>query len=185
MVTMAYDAEKDKVLKSWKCNETGLVVSINQYGDGEPKVQIGPRILLKKGAEVNATAENGTTPLMMAARDGHIVATASMAGLLPGWVPSHVVYSAAKMGIIGMMMNLALEMKEYGVRTTTYCPGGVDTGMGSRNALYRPARFGGPREGPLLGHDAKTMQSDGFRSLLLRGIEWTKPDGTTSPETTK
>jgi hypothetical protein len=48
MLTMAYDAEKDKVLKKWKCTETGLVVSINQYGDGEPKVQIGPRILLKK-----------------------------------------------------------------------------------------------------------------------------------------
>ncbi len=45
---MTYDAEKDKVLKKWKCAETGLVVSINQYGDGEPKVQIGPRILLKK-----------------------------------------------------------------------------------------------------------------------------------------
>ena len=45
---MAYDPEKDKILKTWKCTETGLVVSINQYGDGEPKVQIGPRILLKK-----------------------------------------------------------------------------------------------------------------------------------------
>lgn len=43
-----FDPEKDKVLKSWRCEETGLVVSINQYGDGEPKVQIGPRILKKK-----------------------------------------------------------------------------------------------------------------------------------------
>ena len=45
---MAYDPEMDKVLKKWKCNETGLVVSINRYGAGEAKVQIGPRILLKK-----------------------------------------------------------------------------------------------------------------------------------------
>jgi hypothetical protein len=44
---MAYDPEMDKVLKTWKCNETGLVVSINRYGAGEAKVQIGPRILLK------------------------------------------------------------------------------------------------------------------------------------------
>lgn len=83
-------------------------------------------------------------PDMMAAREGHIVATSSMAGLLPGWIPVHVVYSAAKMGIIGMMMNLALESREYGVRVTTYCPGGVATGMKERNALYRPERFGGP-----------------------------------------
>ena len=56
---MAYDPEKDKVLKSWKCNETGLVVSINQYGDGEPKVQIGPRILLKKDGSDRAPVKAG------------------------------------------------------------------------------------------------------------------------------
>jgi short-subunit dehydrogenase len=83
-------------------------------------------------------------PDMIAARSGHIVATASMAGLLPAWVPVHSVYSAAKMGVIGLMMNLALELKDQGVHLTTYCPGGVDSGMRQRNASYRPARFGGP-----------------------------------------
>ena len=45
---MAFDPEKDKMLKKWNCEETGLVVSINQYGNGEPKVQIGPRVFTKK-----------------------------------------------------------------------------------------------------------------------------------------
>jgi len=45
---MAYDPDKDKQLKEWRCPETGLVVSINQYGDSQPKLQIGPRILKKK-----------------------------------------------------------------------------------------------------------------------------------------
>ena len=45
---MPFDPSLDKVLKSWKCEETGLVLSINQYAEGEPKVQIGPRIYLKK-----------------------------------------------------------------------------------------------------------------------------------------
>ncbi len=45
---MAFDAEKDKVLHKWKSEETGLVVSINQYAQGEPKLQIGPRIYTKK-----------------------------------------------------------------------------------------------------------------------------------------
>ena len=45
---MAFDPEMDKILKKWKCEETGLVVSINQYGDGEAKVQIGPRLFMKK-----------------------------------------------------------------------------------------------------------------------------------------
>jgi hypothetical protein len=56
---MAYDPEKDKVLKTWKCNETGLVVSINRYGDGEAKVQIGPRVLLKKDGNERAPVKAG------------------------------------------------------------------------------------------------------------------------------
>ncbi len=56
---MPYDPEMDKVLKKWKCDETGLVVTINQYGDGEPKVQIGPRILLKKDGTDRAPVKAG------------------------------------------------------------------------------------------------------------------------------
>ena len=56
---MAFDPEKDKMLKKWKCEETGLVVSINQYGEGEPKLQIGPRILMKKGGTERAPMKAG------------------------------------------------------------------------------------------------------------------------------
>ena len=45
---MVFDPEKDKILKKWRCEETGLVISINQYGDGDPKLQIGPRVFVKK-----------------------------------------------------------------------------------------------------------------------------------------
>lgn len=86
-------------------------------------------------------------PDMIAAGGGHICATASMAGLLPGWIPTHAPYSAAKAGIIGLMMNLSLELAEHGIHTTSYCPGGVATGMKVNNARYRPAKFGGPGEG--------------------------------------
>ena len=56
---MAYEPEKDKVLKTWKCENTGLVVSINRYGNGEAKVQIGPRILLKRDGTERAPAKAG------------------------------------------------------------------------------------------------------------------------------
>ena len=56
---MAYDPEMDKVLKAWKCDDTGLVVSINRYGAGEAKVQIGPRILLKKDGTERAPVKAG------------------------------------------------------------------------------------------------------------------------------
>jgi hypothetical protein len=58
-ITMPYDPEMDKVLKKWKCEETGLVVTINQYGGGEPKVQIGPRILLKQDGSERAPVKAG------------------------------------------------------------------------------------------------------------------------------
>lgn len=80
--------------------------------------------------------------------EGHICATASMAGLLPGWIPDHVPYSAAKAGIIAMMMNLAIELKPFNIHTTSYCPGGVASGLNANNGRYRPARFGGPKKVP-------------------------------------
>ncbi|MFP4159168.1 MAG: hypothetical protein ACLFQ9_10020 [Desulfobacterales bacterium] len=54
-----YDPEKDKVIRQWKNEETGLIVSINQYAEGEPKVQIGPRILKKKDGTDRAPAKAG------------------------------------------------------------------------------------------------------------------------------
>jgi NAD(P)-dependent dehydrogenase (short-subunit alcohol dehydrogenase family) len=93
-------------------------------------------------------------PDMMAARDGHVVATASMAGLLPGWIPQHAPYSGAKLGVVGMMLNLRIEAAEYGVGVTVLCPGGVITGM-KNSPSYRPERFGGPS-------DRKVRRPEGF-----------------------
>ena len=102
-------------------------------------------------------------PDMIAAKDGHICATASMAGLLPGWIPVHAPYSAAKAGIIGLMMNLSLELFEHNIHTTSYCPGGVASGMKNNNAAYRPARFGGPGEGAVhVSEDSDKVSSLAF-----------------------
>jgi hypothetical protein len=54
-----YDPNKDQILKSWRCEETGLMVSINRYGDGEAKLQIGPRILSKKDGSQRAPVKAG------------------------------------------------------------------------------------------------------------------------------
>ena len=54
-----YDPEKDKKIREWRNDETGLLISIQQYGDGEPKVQIGPRILKKKDGSDRAPSKAG------------------------------------------------------------------------------------------------------------------------------
>ena len=56
---MPFDPSMDKVLKVWKCEETGLQVSINQYGEAQPKLQIGPRILKKKDGSDRAPVKAG------------------------------------------------------------------------------------------------------------------------------
>ena len=63
---MPFDPEMDKVLKKWTCDETGLVVSINQYGNGEPKLQIGPRVIkTKEGKESQRKAGRMTIEDLM------------------------------------------------------------------------------------------------------------------------
>jgi NAD(P)-dependent dehydrogenase (short-subunit alcohol dehydrogenase family) len=108
---------------------------------------------------------------------GHLLATASMAGMLPAWIPMHAPYSAAKMGILGMMLNLSIELREHNILTTTYCPGGVATGMKDNNERYRPARFGGPGPGPVrvpegFMHENITtfLPSEVIAPMVLRAI---------------
>ena len=54
---MPYDPTMDKVLETWENDDTGLSLSIHRYGEGEPKLQIGPRIYTKKdGTKSNTKA---------------------------------------------------------------------------------------------------------------------------------
>ncbi|HEX7858119.1 MAG TPA: SDR family oxidoreductase [Sphingobium sp.] len=116
-------------------------------------------------------------PDMIAAGSGHVVATASMAGMLPAWIPLHAPYSGAKMGIIGLMLNLRQELGETGVGSTVYCPGGVATGMKDNNERYRPERFGGPGPGPVkvpdgFFHEQKTtfLPPEQIAPMVLRAV---------------
>ncbi|EIM63052.1 hypothetical protein [Desulfobacter postgatei] len=54
-----YDPEQDKKIAEWKNEETGLIISIMQYGEGEPKLQVGPRILKKKDGSDRAPMKAG------------------------------------------------------------------------------------------------------------------------------
>ncbi|MDY6971123.1 MAG: hypothetical protein SV775_02225 [Thermodesulfobacteriota bacterium] len=52
---MAYDATKDRVLATWENDETGLAISIYRYGDGEAKLQVGPRTYTKRDGTKGTT----------------------------------------------------------------------------------------------------------------------------------
>jgi NAD(P)-dependent dehydrogenase (short-subunit alcohol dehydrogenase family) len=64
-------------------------------------------------------------PVMLRQGYGHLVNTASMAGLVPSpWV---VNYSAAKHAVVGLSLALRVEAAAAGVRVSVLCPGVVRT----------------------------------------------------------
>jgi len=63
--------------------------------------------------------------IMLAQGFGHIVNTASMAGLMPG--PVNVVYTTTKHGVVGLSTSLRAEAAPQGVRVSVVCPGVIRT----------------------------------------------------------
>jgi NAD(P)-dependent dehydrogenase (short-subunit alcohol dehydrogenase family) len=72
--------------------------------------------------------------LMIRQGHGHIVSTASLAGLIPS--PALVAYGMTKHAIVGLSVSLRPEAALHGVRVSVVCPGFVDTPIKS-NADYR------------------------------------------------
>ena len=58
---------------------------------------------------------------------GHIVNTASLAGLVPA--PSSTAYVATKHAVVGLSTSLRGEAAAYGVKVSVVCPGLIDTPM--------------------------------------------------------
>ncbi len=65
--------------------------------------------------------------VMRTQRRGHVVNTASSAGLMP--VPWSSVYTASKHAVVGFSLALRAEARRYGVRVSVACPGLVATGI--------------------------------------------------------
>jgi NAD(P)-dependent dehydrogenase (short-subunit alcohol dehydrogenase family) len=64
-------------------------------------------------------------PIMIKQRSGHIVNTASMAGLVPA--PLIVPYVMTKHAVVGLSLGLRAEAAGYGVRVSALCPSAVET----------------------------------------------------------
>lgn len=69
-------------------------------------------------------------PLMVTQGFGHIVNTASLAGLVPP--PMAVIYATSKHAVVGLSLSLRAEAAAHGVKVSCVCPGGVDTRLFER-----------------------------------------------------
>src|SRR5581483_3083415 len=89
-------------------------------------------------------------PRMLAGGEpGHVVNTASMAGLVAGNV-NMAPYSASKHAVVALSESLYKDLKLAGaaVSASVLCPGYVTTHLGETSRRNRPAEYGGGRAAP-------------------------------------
>lgn len=67
-------------------------------------------------------------PLMIRAKQGHIINISSLAGKNP--LPNGAAYAASKWGLNGLSYSVAEELRAYNIRVAVICPGSTDTGFG-------------------------------------------------------
>jgi NAD(P)-dependent dehydrogenase (short-subunit alcohol dehydrogenase family) len=91
-------------------------------------------------------------PIMLRQGFGHIVNTASMAGLIPA--PMVVGYCATKHAVVGLSTSLRIEAAAAGVRVSVLCPGVIRT----------PALIDGGKYGKLL----QAIPQDAQQNLFER-----------------
>jgi NAD(P)-dependent dehydrogenase (short-subunit alcohol dehydrogenase family) len=79
---------------------------------------------------------------------GHIVNTASMAGIMVNKARKNSAYATTKFGVVALSEALRHELEGSSIGVSVLCPAAVNTGIYA-SSLVRPERFGGPyrREG--------------------------------------
>jgi NAD(P)-dependent dehydrogenase (short-subunit alcohol dehydrogenase family) len=110
-------------------------------------------------------------PVMIEQRSGHIVNTASLAGLLPS--PGLTPYAMTKHAVVGLSLSLRAEAAGHGVRVTAVCPGVVETPIldkGGPDDLPKPALSGHARE--FFRHfQPRFYPADRLADDIVRGID--------------
>jgi len=64
-------------------------------------------------------------PMMIRAKNGHIINISSLAGKNP--LPNGAAYAASKWGLNGLSYSVAEELRTHNIRVSVVCPGSVDT----------------------------------------------------------
>jgi NAD(P)-dependent dehydrogenase (short-subunit alcohol dehydrogenase family) len=117
-------------------------------------------------------------PLMLRQGYGHIVNTASLAGLLP--MPGSAPYATTKWAVVGLSLSLRAEGAARGVRVSVVCPGGIDTPILDKGM---PADL--PRVPAAEAVDARAVitrfsggrlyGADALAADVLRGVDRNRP----------
>lgn len=113
-------------------------------------------------------------PLLIEQGSGHVVNTASTAGLLP-YGFDRLPYTATKHAVVGLSQSLAVYLKPKGIGVSCLCPAGVATNIIEQITFYgQPAPPRGPSFPIVDAESVGELVADGIsegRFLLLTAPE--------------
>ena len=108
-------------------------------------------------------------PVMIRQRSGHIVNTASMAGLVTS--AGQTSYSASKHAVVAISRTLRLEAERHGVQVSVLCPGAIRTPILSGGRYGRVALPGVSEEDLLKAWEQlRPMAPEKFAARALRAV---------------
>lgn len=106
-------------------------------------------------------------PIMVKQGFGHIVNTASLAGLAA--FPGEISYSTSKYAIVGLSNALCMEAACHGVKVSVVCPGKIET------TIYETSKIVGFDKEKALAMLPKGITPEKCADLIIRGVERNKP----------
>ncbi len=107
-------------------------------------------------------------PHMLRQRSGHIVNTASMAGLVP--FPGGAVYGVTKFGVVALSTALRAEGHALGVKVSVVCPGFIET------PIYQAAIYVNvDREKMIQAIPVKPIPVERCARVIVDGVARDKP----------
>jgi NAD(P)-dependent dehydrogenase (short-subunit alcohol dehydrogenase family) len=105
------------------------------------------------------------TPLLKAQGSGHIVNTASLAGLVHA--PGMAAYNSVKAGVVALSETLSHELAPFGIAVSVVCPSFFRTNLG---ASFQGADTELEEAGKKMVSGARRT-ADGVAAVVLRGID--------------
>jgi NADP-dependent 3-hydroxy acid dehydrogenase YdfG len=109
-------------------------------------------------------------PIMLEQGSGHIINTASLAGLVPS--PGKIAYTATKHAVVGLSLGLRSEAASHGVGVSVVCPGYVDTPLLDNVNSGLPQTVDGPHARErAVKQQGKLYLPDQLARDVLRGID--------------
>ena len=108
-------------------------------------------------------------PIMIRQGSGHIVNTASMAGLVAG--PGEASYTASKHAVVALSKALRLEAERHGIKVSVLCPGAIRTPILTGGTYGRMTKTGISDEELLkFWEPFRPMAPEKFAERALRAV---------------